>query len=207
MVAVQELWGENPPTVKALTLRLSHLKKLAREHDAGNPAFAASKGRGNPTVEKEEGYITPISSPKASAKNPKKAMKKRDVESVAENVVAEPRRTRRKVTSAKYVEPESDLNSDDDGPREVNAEDDEDSDEEWKPRKIEGSDGEEQIEKNMRKSDAGEDTQGDEEATETAVKEEASELEGKIERVTEEIKDVSTALQENMKEKNFAVVV
>ena len=198
MVAVQELWGENPPTVKALTLRLSHLKKLAREHDGGNSAFTTSGGRGRPTVKKEEGYVTPISSPKVSAKTPKKVVKKRVTEEVAEKVVAEPRRTRRKVNSAKYVEPELDFESSGDRAHDVKAEDDEDGDDEWKPRKTGESDGDEEVTMAVEKSDSGEEAQVSDEAEETTIKDEVVGLENKMERVTDEIKDVSTVLQENM---------
>ena len=92
---------------------------------------------------------------------------------------AKPRRTRRKVTAVKYIEVEPELeSSEEEGGLEGKVEDDGDGDQESK-LKMEEEDGEEEVEG----------------------------LDDEEERVTEEIKDVSSKLQANMNGGNFAVVV
>jgi hypothetical protein len=58
------LWGPSAPTVKAIQLRSSLLKKLAREYDAANAN--GSERAGTPTA-KGGGLITPQTTPKAAS--------------------------------------------------------------------------------------------------------------------------------------------
>jgi len=58
-VEIRKAWGPDPPTVKALTLRLQLLKKLARENDVQDNEDKPSKRAGLPT---------PTSSPKKASK-------------------------------------------------------------------------------------------------------------------------------------------
>jgi len=195
MVAVQEAWGENPPTVKALTLRMGHLKKLAREYDSENPSFAPS-GRGRKaggTVKKEEGYVTPASSPKQTVRTPKKgAAKKRAAEG---KTAVTPRRMRRKVTSAKYVVEDTEGESD----AEMKVEQDSDEEEGWKPAMVEEVDCAAEEEEIEEEEVTAEEAQGDEMEADGEVNGEAEDEE---DRVTDEIKDVSSALQEKLTEAN-----
>jgi hypothetical protein len=118
-------------------------------------------------------------------------------------VVAKPRRTRRKVTAVKYVESEPEVHSsEEEGGLEGKDEDDGDGDQEWKPE-MEEEDGEEEVEK----TGAEKKIDGGDAAPDAAVKEEVGDLDDEEERVTEEIKDVSSKLQANMNGGNFAVVV
>lgn len=178
---------------------MSALKKMAREYDAGNP-MPTSKGK--PTAKKEEGYVTPVSSPKASAKTPKKAAK-RVAEDVGGVANTKPRRTRRKVTSVKYVEPELEFESAEEGGKwDVKTCGDEDEDEEWKPPNVEEMDGEKDGVAVDDETGPGEHAESFEEANKVDVK-----MEAEGERVTEGIKEVSSVLQESMGKANIAVVV
>jgi hypothetical protein len=196
MQAVQELWGENPPTIKALTHRVNHLKKLAREHDPSNPLF---KSKADATsVKKEEGYVTPVSSPKVDVKTPKKGGKKRDAEDVAD-VEVTPRRTRRKVKDVKYVEPE--LEEEGDLFVKSDGNSDEEEEDQWKPPKME-LDGEEDIEAGATEGIKREEKELD---LEEVLEDDNAELQNTEDRVTAQIQGVSNVLQENMSKANYEV--
>lgn len=202
---MQQSWGESPPTIKALTLRLGHLKKLAREQDPSNPIFKSKTGA--TSVKKEEGYVTPASSPKSSVKTPKSSGKKRDVEEVAD-VKETPRRTRRKVKDVKYVEPDSEEEKElfvkSDGMS------DDEEEEEWKPSKVE-SDVEDAVEEPAVDEPAAEEPAAESDESEKDVPRATSKGtdvdDATEERVTDEIKGASNVLQENMNKANFDVVV
>lgn len=206
IVAVVDCWGENPPTVKALQHRLHHLKDLAAEYDSGNSSLKSSKS--NKTVKKEEGYVTPVSSPKTSNKTPKKAVKKRVADEVGKPVEAGPRRTRRKVTTVKYVDFESDLDSADEAVVKGLTEEIDDEDDEWKPTKVEEQgDDEEEIVAVNEKGAVEKDLGNVKLAPPVCLNDDISVSDVEEERVTEGIKGVSGVLQERMSKSNFEVVV
>jgi hypothetical protein len=204
MVAVVDCWGDEPITVKALQHRLKHLKDLAAEYDPSNPAFQT---KGKSTAKKAEGYVTPVSSPKASTKSPKKITKKRVVDDVAEVEQSGPRRTRRKVTAVKYVEPESDCEYLGEGVSKATTDEDEDEDDEWKPPGAEEMTGvEEEEEEGVLDSSAIlREVEGSRMTPIVMFKKDVVSPED--ERVTEGIKEVSNVLQENMSKANFEVDV
>ena len=61
------MWGADPPTVKAITLRVAALKKLAKDGDVScSPTKKTSRA----------GLVTPVTSPKSSVKRPRDEDKK-----------------------------------------------------------------------------------------------------------------------------------
>jgi hypothetical protein len=183
---------------------LKHLKDLAAEYDPSNPAFQT---KGKSTVKKAEGYVTPVSSPKASTKSPKKVTKKRVVDDIAEAEQSGPRRTRRKVTAVQYVEPESECESSGEGVSKAKTDDDDDDDEddEWTPPGAEEMTGEEEEEGVLDSSAILKEIEGSRMTPIVRFKEDVVSAED--ERVTEGIKEVSNVLQENMSKGNFEVDV
>jgi hypothetical protein len=71
---VQKAWGPDAPTIKAITLRISALKKLAKE------VVGADAGSATPTKKsRTNGLITPVGSPKAAVKRPRAEEKEEPV--------------------------------------------------------------------------------------------------------------------------------
>jgi hypothetical protein len=153
------MWGHNPPTVKAITLRVGILKKMARENQASGKAAPVS------APENSIGLVTPIGSPKTPSK--------RSTDSDEEIT---PRRMpkRRARQSIKYNEPESE-ESDDQGCHQVKEFDSDSEEDEWVPEGEVVDGGSEMAIQDAHEEDAGEDA-------ETTLRED---LDWKVENVLE----------------------
>ena len=111
------MWGHNPPTVKAITLRVGILKKMARENQPSGKATPATPPANS------IGLVTPIGSPKTPSK--------RSTDSDEEIT---PRRMpkRRARQNIKYNEPESE-ESDEHDWHQVKELDSDSEEDEWVP--------------------------------------------------------------------------